>query len=107
MFKIGDIALKSNKEVKIIAEASDGRLVCRYIEDIEGKHINRCYLYYPHELTPIKQSLLPIFNLHIIHCQKEVGVVPYSKYPSSDEIVAQIKNFNGTDASVKKTYKLV
>ena len=107
MFKLDDIALKSGKEVKVIAEASDGRLVCRYIEDIEGKHINRCYLYYPHELTPIKQSLITIFDLHILCCQKEVGVVPYSKYPSNDDIIAQINNFNGTDASVRKRYKLV
>lgn len=107
MYNVNDVALKDGKEVKVIAVTSDGSLVCRYLEDIEGKHVNRCYLYRPDQLTSPKKNIISIYDLCITRSMDSVvATVPYTKYPNNEEIIRQIVNYNGTGASVKRRYKL-
>ena len=108
MLKIGDIMLREGKEVKVIALTENGDAVCRFIDDINGKHANRCYIYTPDQLTPkYVDSLLPLFRIEVLKRGTVIGTsIPYTVYPSNEVIINQIKYFGGTDARVVKTLKL-
>lgn len=105
---IGDVMLKDGKEVKVIALTQDGDAVCRFIDDINGKHTNRCYIYSPDQLEPKRvDSLLPLFRVEVLVGKRVVGTsIPYVEYPSDEVIIQQIKYFAGTDARVIRTLKL-
>lgn len=105
--KINDVVLKDGKKVKIIAITADNKFVCRYLDDIEGLHPNRCYVYEDHQLCKANEKLLAIYDLSILISNKVIATIPYTAYPSSEVIMAQIKNYGGTDASVKKRFKLL
>ena len=105
---IGDVMLRDGKEVKVIALTQEGDAVCRFIEDINGRHVNRCYIYSQEQLEPkYVDSLLPLFRVEVLVGKRVVGTsIPYTEYPSDDEIINQIKYFAGTDARVVRTLKL-
>lgn len=108
MLKIGDIMLREGKEVKVIALTENGDAICRFVEDINGGHVNRCYIYTPDQLEhKYAESLLPLFRIEVLKCGTVIGTsIPYIDYPSDEIIINQIKYFGGTDARVVKTLKL-
>ena len=108
MLKIGDVMLRKGKEVKVIALTPEGDAVCRFIEDINGRHVNRCYIYSQEQLEPkYVDSLLPIFRVEVLSGKRVVGTsIPYVEYPSDNVIIDQIRYFAGTDARVIRTLKL-
>lgn len=108
MLKIGDIMLREGKEVKVIALTENGDAVCRFIEDINGGHTNRCYVYTPDQLEPkYVESLLPLFRIEVLKHGTVIGTsIPYTDYPSNKAIIDQIKHLGGTDARVIRTLKL-
>lgn len=110
MYKVGEvsIAVANGKEVKIIAKDEQGDNICRYVEDINGKHPNRCYVYKDCQLEHIKKNVTEIYDLSILYGSegRVIAKIPYTRYPSKEEIVNQIINYKGTDASVKKRFKL-
>lgn len=108
MLKIGDVMLREGKEVKVIALTENGDAICRFIEDINGGHVNRCYIYAPDKLEPkYVESLLPLFRVEVLKRGMVIGTsIPYTDYPSDEVIINQIKYFGGMDARVVRTLKL-
>ncbi len=108
MLKIGDVMLREGKEVKVIALTENGDAICRFIEDINGRHANRCYIYTPDQLEPkYAESLLPLFRVEVLKRGRVIGTsIPYTDYPSDEVIINQIKYFGGMDARVVRTLKL-
>lgn len=108
MFKIGDVMLREGKEVKVIALTPEGDAVCRFIEDINGRHANRCYIYKAEQLEPLYvNKLLPVFHIEVLHGSRVIGTsIPFSVYPDDETIINQIKVHKGTDARIIRTLKL-
>jgi hypothetical protein len=108
MLKIGDVMLRKGKEVRVIALTENGNAICRFIEDINGRHANRCYIYTPDQLVPkYAESLLPLFRVEVLKHGTVIGTsIPYIDYPSDEVIINQIKYFGGMDARVVRTLKL-
>ena len=108
MFSVGDTVYHNNKAVRVIAKLNDEEYVCRFVEDIQGKHPNRCYIYTVDQLRRVAATLEGHFVLSLFNGQAElVNNIDFDKYPSAAAIEKALLLNKAVRATVSKDYTIM
>lgn len=105
-FKVGDLARRHNKQVKIIAEDMYGNYICRFVEDDikKGGHPNRCYIYSADDLQTVK--LISKYEVALLDEDGLViNTVVIFSYPNEQYVEDLMSMHEAHRANINKYYE--